>query len=677
MASSTSFVLGRMLMVLAACGLSVSIPVTYLTKKDLELSSFKCGQKCGNETLAVNCSNDGLDFYRYLSFSDDQKHLYVGAMNYFFKLNATDLTCFHQKHLPIKESDIQVCVLQGKNRSPDCQNHVRNLIEMGDVLKVCSTGGYAPKQEDFVMTTWEKKPVTFPSSELLCPFDPFDNATSIKIVDGNPENVPVPYFGTYTDFMKNFPIIFRPEFKSNTTTYKLKITDTEDVNWLYSPQFVGSFDVDKEVFFFFREKAIEADDSGNKIYSRVAKVCKKDLGGTVTGQRKWLSFQKARLICSLPGSDPYYFDDIYDVYQSGDLFFALFFKQGANLNASAICVYSKAQIRNVFSGPFQAKDQYGNWRKVQDTNEPRPDMCEFHETLGVFNQSTSRSKLMFNNVEAQYSKPIFYQHGIQLMRLVVTDSLNGSRNIYAASSEGEIHNIFMKEQEASKVQTIKTSIYAPFAPQQFPIWNLRKYGDSLILGSDYNVNKISLNVCQNIKKIDTCILNTECKWCESIDCQNKRSPYTNTTRCWDHNTLGADKHIYHILQEQGLLKESNEQRDAVTGLWVSLDIDKKVSLDSSVVWRHNNKVLSADANKYAKTSGGSLVIRNIQEDDAGEYEALLDDIRLTRIILKTIDSNDNDNLIKKWKQEFIMWSGEFQKWRSCASDYLSTCNRQP
>lgn len=40
------------------------------------------------------------------------------------------------------------------------------------------------------------------------------------------------------------------------------------------PHFVGSFDVEDWVLFFFRESAVEYINCGKKIYSRVARVCK-------------------------------------------------------------------------------------------------------------------------------------------------------------------------------------------------------------------------------------------------------------------------------------------------------------------------------------------------------------------------------------------------------------------
>ncbi|VDM78912.1 unnamed protein product [Strongylus vulgaris] len=46
------------------------------------------------------------------------------------------------------------------------------------------------------------------------------------------------------------------------------------------------------------------------VYSRVARVCKKDVGGRVVLRQVWTSFLKARLNCSISAQYPYYFDRI-------------------------------------------------------------------------------------------------------------------------------------------------------------------------------------------------------------------------------------------------------------------------------------------------------------------------------------------------------------------------------
>ncbi len=45
------------------------------------------------------------------------------------------------------------------------------------------------------------------------------------------------------------------------------------------------------------------------VYSRVARICKNDMGGSQRVLEKhWTSFVKARLNCSVPGESFFYFD---------------------------------------------------------------------------------------------------------------------------------------------------------------------------------------------------------------------------------------------------------------------------------------------------------------------------------------------------------------------------------
>lgn len=50
-----------------------------------------------------------------------------------------------------------------------------------------------------------------------------------------------------------------------------------------------------------------------KVYSRIARVCKNDNGGQQILRENWTTFMKARLNCSLPGEYPFYFDEIQGV----------------------------------------------------------------------------------------------------------------------------------------------------------------------------------------------------------------------------------------------------------------------------------------------------------------------------------------------------------------------------
>jgi len=73
------------------------------------------------------------------------------------------------------------------------------------------------------------------------------------------------------------------------------------------------------------------------IYSRIARVCKNDVGGS--GQLlkdNWTSFLKARLNCSLPGEYPYYFDEIQGMTyaESESVLYATFRTSGYVISSS-------------------------------------------------------------------------------------------------------------------------------------------------------------------------------------------------------------------------------------------------------------------------------------------------------------------------------------------------------
>lgn len=80
--------------------------------------------------------------------------------------------------------------------------------------------------------------------------------------------------------------------------------------YFIEPDFVGSYDIGQYVFFFFRETAVEYINCGKSIFSRVARVCKKDTGGKSILSHNWATYLKARLNCSIPGEYPFYFNEI-------------------------------------------------------------------------------------------------------------------------------------------------------------------------------------------------------------------------------------------------------------------------------------------------------------------------------------------------------------------------------
>ncbi|ENN80773.1 hypothetical protein YQE_02810, partial [Dendroctonus ponderosae] len=157
----------------------------------------------------------------------------------------------------------------------DCRDHIRVIQSMGngDRLYVCGTNAHNPK--DWVINA----NLTHLSRNIFvhgigmgiakCPYDPTDNSTAVWVEHGNPGNLP----GLYSE-----------------------------------PNFVGSSDIGDFVLFFF-ETAVEYINFGKSVYSRVARICKKDTGGRNILTQNWVTYLKARLNCSIPGEFPFYFSE--------------------------------------------------------------------------------------------------------------------------------------------------------------------------------------------------------------------------------------------------------------------------------------------------------------------------------------------------------------------------------
>ncbi|MCJ8747120.1 hypothetical protein PDJAM_G00149770 [Pangasius djambal] len=162
--------------------------------------------------------------------------------------------------------------------------------------------------------------------------------------------------------------------------------------YIVKPNFVGSALVresrnsregdDDKIYFFFSERAVELDCDGDLTVARVARVCKGDQGGTRTLQKKWTTFQKARLVCSLPERH-ITFNHLQAVFtmQGADwrntVFYGVFHAQWGDVDVSAVCQYHIGEVKSVFEGPYkeyrEASQRWGRYTGV--VPNPRPGAC--------------------------------------------------------------------------------------------------------------------------------------------------------------------------------------------------------------------------------------------------------------------------------------------------------------
>ena len=130
--------------------------------------------------------------------------------------------------------------------------------------------------------------------------------------------------------------------------------------------------------------------STQSIYSRVARVCKRDQGGPHKFRNKWTSFLKARLNCSVPGETPFYFDEVQATTltpvggSSDGLVYAVFTTPENSIAGSAVCAFKLADLTAAFErGPFKGQSSPdANWLPLgpNQVPKPRPGTCDANVT---------------------------------------------------------------------------------------------------------------------------------------------------------------------------------------------------------------------------------------------------------------------------------------------------------
>ncbi|XP_052099537.1 semaphorin-2A-like isoform X2 [Mytilus californianus] len=408
---------------------------------------YNCSDHSYHLTFPALLISTDATYNRYILIDPEVKKLFVGQMN---KLTIIDLSndAYPVKStyvdFPAEPDKLNYCTLS-KPEIPDCQNHIRFITKKTeDTLILCGTNADSPNSYELNITD-----MTYTISSVPCSNDPFDNFTAIYITE-NPNNEELMY---YASTLHGESSIQRPI--PGTTDYMKGVISEK---WMKEPQFVGSFDVGDRVFIFFRETAVETDPSEKKIYSRVAKVCKKDIGGNSLLRNKWTSFQKAKLDCFIPGKLPVCLDSIQDVTMRDNVFYGLFTTTTGS-SASAICAFNLTSIDTVLDGPFKEQTTVNSfWTEVSTVPTPRPGKCT-NESMTLSDsvlQFIADHPLMHQKVQPMYGKAIFSLDDEELQQLEL-DSNTKEIVFYAASNTGKVYKLFFKNEN-----TFITSTYIPF-----------------------------------------------------------------------------------------------------------------------------------------------------------------------------------------------------------------------
>uniref|UniRef100_A0A672H550 Sema domain, transmembrane domain (TM), and cytoplasmic domain, (semaphorin) 6D, like n=1 Tax=Salarias fasciatus TaxID=181472 RepID=A0A672H550_SALFA len=281
------------------------------------------------------------------------------------------------------QDDREMCAVKGKHRD-ECHNFIKVLVPRNDDLVfICGTNGFNPMCRYYRLDNLE-----FDGEEInglaRCPFD--SKQTNVALfAEGKL------YSATVADFQASDSVIYRSMGDGSALR-----TIKYDSKWLKEPHFLHAAEYGNYVYFFYREIAVEHSNLGKVVYSRVARICKNDVGGSQRVLEKhWTSFVKARLNCSVPGESFFYFDVLQSITDIIDIngvpsVVGVFTTQMNSIPGSAVCAFSMADIEKVFWGRFkEQKTPDSVWTPFPEEKlpKPRPGCCAGHGPAASFKSS--------------------------------------------------------------------------------------------------------------------------------------------------------------------------------------------------------------------------------------------------------------------------------------------------
>jgi len=625
-------------------------------------------------------------FYRTLFLDEESSTLYVGAMDRIIKIdnlnNITNTNC--DKDSMILEPDsVTNCVSRGKSEDYDCRNHIRVIQKIDENrLYVCGTNAHSPK--DLVMyanlTHLARHEFYAGVGDGIakCPFDPEDNSTAIWVKTGNPGGHPALYSGTNAEFTKADAVIFRGDiFDENTgrREYTFKRTIKYDSHMLDKPDFVGSYEIGDYVYFFFRETAVEYMNCGKTIYSRIARVCKKDTGGKNILLQNWATFLKARLNCSIPGDFPFFFNEIQDVFKPSyddTIFHAIFSTNANGLHGSAICSFDLGDIEEVFEGKFKEQaTSTSMWLPVQSANvpKPRPGTCvqdtrQLPDTVLNF---IRKHPMMNRNIPHDAAGPAFYQRDVTFTKIVVDNEVTISHfggksqdyTIYfAGTDDGRIFKISRWRNPNGKYESNLLDIIDATSPEPIRAMVISRELKTLFVSSDSVIKQIPIQkICS--KSYSNCV---ECV----------KDPHCG----WNRETGECSAYSQYLIQDpkneiEGICEASMNRKKIQANFGSAVHLECPLgNKNSQVEWYHYNvdgrrKHVLPQEGKFVLTQDQGLVIIGLAEKDAGQYDCRVnhETINSYRIIvdLQRCSSPEKSG---DYQKAYTEWCNEFQKYRS-------------
>ncbi|XP_040396363.1 semaphorin-4D isoform X2 [Cygnus olor] len=484
------------------------------------------------EVQLIHFHESEVSNYSTLLLSEDKDVLYVGAREVIFALNAVNIAeKQHELHWKVTEDKRTKCAVKGKSEQTECRNYVRVLQQLNDTfLYVCGTNAFQPTCDYLNLISFELGGKN-EDGKGRCPFDPAQSYTSVMVDEEL-------YSGTSYNFLGSEPIISRNSHQSPLRTEYA-------IPWLNEPNFVFADVVradqnstdgeDDKIYFFFTEVSVEYEFVGKLMIPRIARVCKRDQGGLRTLQKKWTSFLKARLICTIPDKN-LIFNIINDVFilksptLKEPVIYGVFTPQLNNVGLSAVCAYNLSTVEEVFSkGKYMqsatVEQSHTKWVRYNgEIPNPRPGACinnearasNYMSSLNLPDKTLQFVKdhpLMDDSVTPMGDRPRLVKRDVKYTQIVVdrVRALNGTIYdvMFISTDQGALHKAISYENGMHIIE--ETQLFPNFEPVQTLLLSSKKGRRYLYAGSNSGVVQSPVAFCD---KYTTC-----------VDCVLARDPY--------------------------------------------------------------------------------------------------------------------------------------------------------
>ncbi|KAM9848040.1 semaphorin-4G-like [Aulostomus maculatus] len=568
--------------------------------------------------------------YSTMLLEADSERLYVGARGAVFALNASDISASSPLTIEWEASPEQKrqCLLKGKDNKTECFNHIRFLQRFNSThLYMCGTHAFRPlcayiDEEGFVMSSQPEE------GKDKCPYGPTTGYTGL-IIDQQMYTASQYEFRSFPDIRRNSP---SPTLK----------TEDAPTRWLNEADFVGSALVreslgsrtgdDDKIYYFFTERSQEQTTTySHSRVARVARVCKGDRGGHLTLQKRWTSFLKARLTCSLPEYD-FHFNMLRSVFVmpgltvQDTLFYGIFGLEWKNVKASAVCRFSLSDVQEAFKGPYMENQDSGSkWKEYSGKiPEPRPGTCVTNamRARGI-NVSTSlpddvldfvrRHPLMSQQVQPLDRRPLLFRRTTDYTHMAVNmvQALDGLTYhvLYMGTDEGWLHKAVQVDGQLHIIEELQ--LFEETQPVNSLLISVKQM--SVYVSAPSGLVQLPLSDCNRYTSCYDCIFarDPHCAWsgaeCVDIMAHTDRSTLIQDVQ---HGSRGCE----------------NTQDDVIVrcrSVRVSDDVLLQCELSSNLatpLWTLDGRELQGyGLNSGFRTGTDGLLIIEARQDQSGHY----------------------------------------------------------